>query len=39
LALIPTARVLVFGTEADTDAELYRRLVGADAETVRTGAA
>jgi diaminopropionate ammonia-lyase len=39
LGLDSTARVLVFGTEADTDAKLYRRLVGADAETVRTGAA
>jgi diaminopropionate ammonia-lyase len=33
------ARVLVFGTEGDTDSELYRKLVGADAEAVRRGAA
>jgi diaminopropionate ammonia-lyase len=33
------ARVLVFGTEGDTDPELYRKLVGADAEAVRRGAA
>ena len=35
LALTPQSRVLVFGTEGDTDPELYRKLVGADAETVR----
>src|SRR5690606_33039599 len=39
LDLGPNARVLVFGTEGDTDADLYRELVGADAETVRRGAA
>ncbi len=39
LGLGPTSRVLVFGTEGDTDAELYRELVGADAEAVRQGAA
>jgi diaminopropionate ammonia-lyase len=39
LGLTPQARVLVFGTEGDTDPELYRKLVGADAETVRRGAA
>jgi diaminopropionate ammonia-lyase len=33
------ARVLVFGTEGDTDPELYRKLVGADAATVRRAAA
>jgi diaminopropionate ammonia-lyase len=39
LGLGPTARVLVFGTEGDTDPELYRELVGADAATVRRAAA
>jgi diaminopropionate ammonia-lyase len=39
LELGPKARVLVFGTEGDTDPELYRKLVGADADTVRRGAA
>jgi diaminopropionate ammonia-lyase len=33
------ARVLVFGTEGDTDPELYRKLAGADAATVRRAAA
>ncbi len=39
LGLGAQSRVLVFGTEGDTDPELYRELVGADAETVRRGAA
>jgi diaminopropionate ammonia-lyase len=39
LGLAPQARVLVFGTEGDTDPELYRKLVGEDAETVRRGTA
>jgi diaminopropionate ammonia-lyase len=39
LGLEPESRILVFGTEGDTDPELYRELVGADAETVRRGAA
>jgi diaminopropionate ammonia-lyase len=39
LGLGAEARVLTFGTEGDTDPELYRELVGADAETVRRGAA
>ncbi len=39
LGLDRAARVLVFGTEGDTDPGLYRDLVGADAETVRRGAA
>ena len=39
LGLDGAARVLVFGTEGDTDPVLYRDLVGADADTVRRGAA
>lgn len=39
LGLGARSQVLVFGTEGDTDPELYRELVGADAETVRRGAA
>jgi diaminopropionate ammonia-lyase len=39
LGLGARSRVLVFGTEGDTDPQLYRDLVGADAETVRRGAA
>lgn len=39
LGLDAAARVLVFGTEGDTDPTLYRDLVGADADTVRRGAA
>ena len=39
LGLGPEARVLVFGTEGDTDPELYRELVGADADAVRRRAA
>lgn len=35
LGLGPDSRVLVFGTEGDTDAELYRELVGRDAAAVR----
>ncbi|HMB48865.1 MAG TPA: diaminopropionate ammonia-lyase [Afifellaceae bacterium] len=35
LDLGPQSRILVFGTEGDTDPELYRELVGADADTVR----
>jgi diaminopropionate ammonia-lyase len=39
LGLDSGSRVLVFGTEGDTDPELYRELVGADAATVRARAA
>ncbi|TCO73962.1 diaminopropionate ammonia-lyase [Rhodovulum euryhalinum] len=35
LCLTSAARVLVFGTEGDTDPALYAELVGADAATVR----
>jgi diaminopropionate ammonia-lyase len=35
LDLGPQSRVLLFGTEGDTDAELYRKLVGMSAEEVR----
>ncbi|MBC7781818.1 MAG: diaminopropionate ammonia-lyase [Proteobacteria bacterium] len=35
LALDATSSVLVIGTEADTDAGLYRRVVGVDAESIR----
>ncbi|MXN64522.1 diaminopropionate ammonia-lyase [Stappia sp. GBMRC 2046] len=35
LSLGPKSNVLVFGTEGDTDPELYAELVGADAETIR----
>lgn len=35
LALEPTSRALVFGTEGDTDPDLYRRFVGRSAEDVR----
>ena len=34
LGLGPDARVLVFGTEGDTDPELYKELVGKDASAV-----
>lgn len=37
LALNDSARVLLIGSEGDTDPELYRRIVGRDAEAVRTG--
>ncbi|MCK0104241.1 diaminopropionate ammonia-lyase [Pseudohalocynthiibacter sp. F2068] len=33
------SRIMVFGTEGDTDADLYRELIGADAQTVRKGQA
>ena len=39
LGLGREARVLVFGTEGDTDPQLYAKLVGADAAMVRRGAA
>ncbi len=39
LGLDAWSRVLVFGTEGDTDPGLYTDLVGADADTVRRGAA
>jgi len=39
LSLGPEARVLVFGTEGDTDPALYAQLVGADAAIVRARAA
>ncbi|WP_375172941.1 diaminopropionate ammonia-lyase [Pseudooceanicola sp.] len=35
LDLGPDARVMVFGTEGDTDPDLYRNLVGASAEDIR----
>lgn len=35
LALGPSARVLLFGTESDTDPEVYQRLVGMTADQVR----
>jgi diaminopropionate ammonia-lyase len=37
LGLDRSSRVLVFGTEGDTDPELYRELVGATAAEVRAG--
>ncbi|MBS0394754.1 MAG: diaminopropionate ammonia-lyase [Proteobacteria bacterium] len=37
LGLGSASRVLVFGTEGDTDPELYRRIVGRDAASVRAG--
>lgn len=39
LGLDAGSRVLVFGTEGDTDPELYEKLVGASADAVRAGAA
>ncbi|BBE73462.1 diaminopropionate ammonia-lyase [Oharaeibacter diazotrophicus] len=39
LGLGPTSRVLVFGTEGDTDPELYARLVGRTGDEVRAAAA
>ncbi|MBK0398056.1 diaminopropionate ammonia-lyase [Limibaculum sp. M0105] len=39
LGLDAGSRILVFGTEGDTDPELYRALVGADAATIRGQAA
>lgn len=39
LALGPEARVLVFGTEGDTDPELYQDLVGASGDAIRDRAA
>lgn len=38
LGLGPDSRVLVFGTEGDTDPDLYTHLVGMDAATVRSQA-
>ncbi len=35
LGLDPASRILLFSTEGDTDPEVYRRLVGRDAEAVR----
>jgi len=35
LSLNSDSRILVFGTEGDTDAELYESLVGANADSVR----
>ncbi len=35
LGLGPDSRVLVFGTEGDTDPDLYRRLVGRSGDEVR----
>jgi diaminopropionate ammonia-lyase len=37
LGLGPQARILVFGTEGDTDPALYRRIVGRSAAEVRAG--
>ena len=37
LGLDETARVLVFGTEADTDADVYREIVGMSGDEVRSG--
>ena len=34
LGLGPDSRVLVFGTEGDTDPELYKKIVGKDAAAV-----
>ena len=39
LALGSLSRVLVFGTEGDTDPQLYRHIVGRDAAAVRRAAA
>ena len=39
LGLDGTSRVMVFGTEGDTDAVLYRDIVGASAAEVRAGTA
>ena len=38
LGLSSRSRVLVFGTEGDTDPQLYRRLVGRDSAVVRSAA-
>jgi diaminopropionate ammonia-lyase len=38
LELGPESRVLLFGSEGDTDPELYRQIVGRDAATVRAAA-
>ncbi|MDX1527447.1 MAG: diaminopropionate ammonia-lyase [Gammaproteobacteria bacterium] len=38
LGLGPDSRVLLFGTEGDTDPELYERIVGRPAEAVRRAA-
>jgi diaminopropionate ammonia-lyase len=38
LELGPDSRVLVFGTEGDTDPELFHSIVGVDAASVRAGA-
>jgi len=37
LALGPASRVLVIGSEGDTDPDIYRRIAGRDAEAVRAG--
>ncbi|KAA8608362.1 diaminopropionate ammonia-lyase [Salipiger aestuarii] len=39
LGLDGTSRVMVFGTEGDTDAALYHKLVGATGDAVRAGTA
>jgi diaminopropionate ammonia-lyase len=39
LALGPDSRVLVFGTEGDTDPALYTELVGLSGDAVRSAAA
>jgi diaminopropionate ammonia-lyase len=38
LALGPASRVLVIGSEGDTDPDIYRRIAGRSAEAVRSGA-
>ena len=38
LGLGPASRILVFGTEGDTDPALYREIVGRDAAAVRAQA-
>lgn len=38
LGLTPASTVLVFGTEGDTDPELYRHIVGRDSAAVRAAA-
>lgn len=39
LALGPASRVLIIGSEGDTDPEIYHRIAGRSAEAVRAGAA
>ena len=37
LGLDSASRVLLFGTEGDTDPDIYREIVGRDAAKVRAG--